>query len=102
MKECGVTVSKQQKMVTRYEFIGVLFDHDKQTVLLNAKTIRRIRESAPPETATIKRMESVVSRMIYVAGIMGEPLFSYYIFFKMIRQRLSRLNRKLVNHSDRD
>nr|CAJ16429.1 hypothetical protein Tb09.v4.0153 [Trypanosoma brucei brucei TREU927] len=101
MKECGPTVAEQQKMVTRYEFIGVLFDHDKQTVLLNAKTIRRIRESAPLEIATIKQMESVVSRMIYAAGVTGEAFFSYYIFFKMMRQRLSLLNRKLVHHSDR-
>ncbi|CCD11902.1 hypothetical protein, unlikely [Trypanosoma congolense IL3000] len=100
MEECGAMVGEQQQMVKRYEFIGVLFDHDTQTVSLSEKMIRRVGESPPLEEATIEQMECVVSRLICAAGVREESLFPCYFFLKMVRRRLSRLNRGLARPSD--
>eukprot|EP00796_Vickermania_ingenoplastis_P005919 gene5919-gene4333 len=45
-------------------------------------------------------MEAVVSRMLFAAAILGIPLFHFYFFFKIVRRRLSSLNRGRLQAKD--
>ncbi|ORC86506.1 uncharacterized protein TM35_000282220 [Trypanosoma theileri] len=100
MQHCGVTIGEQHLKTKEYDFIGVHFNHKDHTVSLSAKTIRRLKEATSLEKTTVEQLESTVSRMMCAGGVRGESLFPYYFFLKIVRRRLSRLNRGLIRPQD--
>ncbi|ORC90666.1 uncharacterized protein TM35_000084640 [Trypanosoma theileri] len=100
MQRCGVTIGEQQLKTKEYDFIGVHFNHKDNTVSLSEKTIKKLQQTPSLDTTTVEQLESTVSRMMYAGGVRGESLFPYYFFLKIVRRRLSRLNRGLIRPQD--
>ncbi|KEG06395.1 TcC31.12 [Trypanosoma grayi] len=97
MRDCGATVGEHETLTTRYEFIGVCFNHTARTVSLSDKTLRKLKSATPLHKISVEELECLTSRMMYAAGVQGGSLFRHYFFLKMVRRRLSRLNRGLVD-----
>ncbi|ORC85169.1 uncharacterized protein TM35_000371420 [Trypanosoma theileri] len=100
MQRGGATIGEQKLNTKEYDFIGVHFNHKDHTVSLSDKTIKRLQRAPSLDNTTVEELESTVSRMMYAGGVRGESLFPYYFFLKIVRRRLSRLNRGLIRPQD--
>ncbi|ORC93273.1 uncharacterized protein TM35_000011500 [Trypanosoma theileri] len=92
MQQCEATIGEQEVITEKYEFIGVLFNHETQTISLGQKMIQKLKEAPSFRTSTMEEMEDTVFRIMYASGVRGDSLFTYYFFLKLVRQRLSRIN----------
>ncbi|KAH9598999.1 hypothetical protein LSM04_005535 [Trypanosoma melophagium] len=100
MQQCGATIGEQKLNTKEYDFIGVHFNHKDNTVTLSEKTIQRLQQAPSLDNKTVEELESTVSRMLCAGGVRGAALFPYYFFLKIVRRRLSRLNRGLIRPQD--
>ncbi|ORC84925.1 uncharacterized protein TM35_000401920 [Trypanosoma theileri] len=101
MQHCGATIGEQKLKTKEYDFIGVHFNHKNHTVSSSKKTIKRLQQAPSLDKTTVEELESTVSRMMYAGGVRGESLFPHCIFLKIVRRRLSRLNRGLIRPQDK-
>ncbi|ORC93291.1 uncharacterized protein TM35_000011680 [Trypanosoma theileri] len=101
IQQCGATIGEQKLNTKEYDFIGVHFNHKNNTVSLSGKTIKRLQQVPSLDNTTVEELESTVSRMMYAGGVRCESLFPYYFFLKIVRRRLSRLNRGLIRPQDK-
>ncbi|ORC92306.1 uncharacterized protein TM35_000045200 [Trypanosoma theileri] len=100
VQHCGATIGEQQLNTKEYGFIGAYLNHKNHTVSLSDKTIKRLQQAPSLDNATVEELESTVSRVVRAGGVRGESLFPYYFFLKIVRRRLSRLNRGLSRPQD--
>ncbi|ORC85167.1 uncharacterized protein TM35_000371400 [Trypanosoma theileri] len=102
MQHCGATIGEQRLNTKERDFMGVHFNHKNNTVSLSGKTIKRLQQAPSPDNTTVEELESTVSRMMCAGGVRGESLFPYYFFLKIVRRRLSRLNRGLIRPQNQE
>ncbi|KAF5221815.1 putative target of rapamycin (TOR) kinase 1 [Trypanosoma cruzi] len=84
---------------TQYTFLGVRFDHAHRAVSLSEKFFRSVRAMPALNSSTIAEMELMASRFLYAAAIFDTRLCDYYVFRKVVRRRLSALNRGIVQET---
>ncbi|ORC87494.1 uncharacterized protein TM35_000211000 [Trypanosoma theileri] len=101
MQLCGATIGEEKPNTKEYDFIGAHFNHKNNKVSLSGKTIKRLRPTPSLDGTNVEELESTVSRMMHAGGVRGESLFPYYFFLKIVRRRLSRLNRGLIRPQDK-
>jgi hypothetical protein len=94
-REANATLKHAPQEETSYEFVGVKFDHLRKEVSMGKKTRQQLPHSVPTRL-TAQDLEQLVGRMIFGAGIVGEPLAYYYLAFKRVRRVLNALNRGLL------
>ncbi|PWV21219.1 putative target of rapamycin (TOR) kinase 1 [Trypanosoma cruzi] len=90
---------ERESGATHYNFLGVQFDHTHRAVFLSEKFVRSVRAMPSLNSLTIAEMEVMASRFLYAAAILGTRLCEYYFFIKAVQQRLSALNRGIVQET---
>jgi hypothetical protein len=97
--ECGVTWNSKDSCtaVPQYTWIGVQFDHTTKTVRCKEKLINSIAMSQHP--VTIADAESLLGKLRHASAILGNDVGEYYLLLKVMRRRLSWLNRGQCDRS---
>ncbi len=86
-------------LVTRYEFIGVAFDHDARTVSLSGKNATRLPDEIP-ERISFDTLEVLIGRLIFAAGALCIPLAHVWWPIKWARRRYYDFNHQKIHLSD--
>ena len=102
--------SKDSYRGQKYTFIGVVFDHANQTVHSKEKCVEGIRSlglEAVLRNATIAQVEALCGKLMHVSSIAADPVSgaeidigSHWLFLKILRRRLSALNKGLISRGD--
>lgn len=82
--------------MTRYTFLGVVYDHNNCSVALAPKFVRKCAAAPLPSHSSVADLEVFISRAFFAAAVLDIPMIHYYFLLKLIRRRLSALNRGLV------
>ncbi|KPA75766.1 putative target of rapamycin (TOR) kinase 1 [Leptomonas pyrrhocoris] len=96
---CGAAFGEVEKCATNYEFLGVNFSHDTNTVKLGAKFLGKIASVAVRSRITVAELEVLASKLIYAAAVLNIRLVQYYFLLKFVRRTLSALNKGLLGAS---
>lgn len=83
----------QVRPAKNYEFIGVVWGHRNHTVAAAKNTHTRLSQPCESSQIAVIDLEVLVPHMLSAAAVLGLELFSFAIFSKMARWRLSALNR---------
>ena len=94
-KNLGFQFNECEQPLQKYSFLGVEFNHATKSVRPAEKTINKIKTSSP--NLTIEDLESLVSRLLYTAGINRYDLTKVFWLLKMTRRRLSEVNKGTVD-----
>lgn len=84
---------------TAYTYIGVQFDHRTKQICSKLKVIRKIDKIVDQSSYTISELEGLCGRLRHVSAICGIDISEYYVFLKILRRRLSQVNRKLADRN---
>ena len=84
---------------TKYEFIGVEFDHKNNTTRIATKTRDKL-PAAIPQRMTAHDLEGLIGRLIFSAAVRQEPLVNNWWALKWARRFFNKLNRGLINNDD--
>jgi hypothetical protein len=87
----GATFKDVPMVQTKYDFVGIHFDHKRHTVRLADKTAKKIPFSIP-NTTTIAELQALVGRLLFGAGVTRTPLGDYYFALKACRRHFNRVN----------
>ena len=99
---CRVTWKPEDSIVGKtYTFIGVQFDHSGSTVAVKGKVIDKLAKAARIAQPTISDVESQLGRLLHVSAVSGLNPAPYYFFLKIMRRRLSLVNRGLASRGDK-
>ena len=97
----GATLNaKDSKMGDAYTFIGVAYDHKAHTVASKPKTVKKILAAPPIPQMTIADAQSIFGRLTHVSAILDVDVGAHWWFTKILRRRLSQLNRGLARPDD--
>lgn len=77
-----------------YDFIGVNFDHSKQSVCLASKTSKKILQNVPGKIRA-DDLEGLVGRLIFASAVLQRPLINRWWTLKWARRVFNQLNRGL-------
>ena len=91
-RKYSVTLKEPMRVQTRYEFIGVEFDHERRRVRVAAKTRDKLSKPLPLVT-TYGELEQFVGRIIFAAAVHQRPLVLIWFALKWVRRRLNWLNK---------
>ena len=92
----GATFKEPPSVSSRYDFIGVDFNHDTSSVTVAKKTRAKLGD-AVPRRATASFYASLTARLIFCAGALRLPLACYYHAMKTINRYVNRYNRTGVD-----
>jgi hypothetical protein len=87
----GATWKELSAIETRYEFIGVLWDHTAHSVVVAPKTGEKIAAVNLVSRPSATMIEQLVGRLIFAAGAVRLPLAPYYFTLKWARRLSGRL-----------
>jgi hypothetical protein len=82
---------KIDALKNEYEFVGVRFNHEKKTVRVADKTLNKLPSSIPASLKA-RDIETLVGRLIFVAGVRQEPLVNNWWCLKWARRVMNGLN----------
>jgi hypothetical protein len=85
------TFKEPPSIADTYTFIGVVWNHGAQAVSVAAKTLKRIGDHVEPRAPKTYYV-SLVSRLIFAAGVLRTPLARYYLAIKMANRYANALN----------
>ena len=88
----GATWKAVTPVQSKYDFIGIDWDHDLHTVKVAEKTASAIR-SARLSSMSIHQLEQLVGRLIWAAGATRTALAPFYFAMKMARREANKLDR---------
>lgn len=93
MEVCKVTLGEKVRVSEKYDFLGVSFDRKAKTVALTERNVEKLKQGTRLENINIRELEALTARMLHASAVRGMALFKWYFFLKMVRRRLSRINR---------
>jgi hypothetical protein len=100
----GVTWKPEDSTLGQhYTFIGVAFDHQASTVACSTKLQIKASEALRdlhPQELTVADIERLVGRLLHASSILAINVSRYYYLLKVIRRRLSQVNRGLLSRKD--
>lgn len=88
----GATFKSAMRSETRYEFIGVSFDHAEHSVSVGAKTLVKLPQSVP-DVMTGADIQALTSRLIWCDGVLRIPLAAHHFAIKFGSRMMNRVNR---------
>ena len=89
----GATIKEPMRVVTAYTFLGCEFDHERRTVRVASKTLRKLPDTMP-ESMRACDLEAHNGRLIHCNGITGAPFTNEkYLASKWAARRCSDMNR---------
>ena len=88
-----------EKPTTGYDFIGVRFDHDTNSVALAKKTYNKLPRELP---ASIRAddLEGLIGRLVFASAVQQQPLVNKWWTLKWARRFFNQLNRGIISSSD--
>ena len=95
----GATLKAAPSVLTKHDFVGIEFDHVAHTVRMAEKTRNQL-PSHVTEKMTAMELEQLAGRLLFGAGIVGEPLAPFYMALKRVRRVVNALNRETASPSD--
>lgn len=105
-KTCRVTWNeKDSKEGTQYVWAGVQYNHESSTVSCKNKIIsslQRFRQLLNERVAefTIADAEVLIGKLRHASAILGIDVARFYMFLKILRRRLSKLNKGDARRDD--
>ena len=95
--ECRLTWKEADTLdlATEYEFLGVKFDHSKQTVQPSGKLLGKIA-AVSLDKVTAGDLESLCGRLLHASAISGVSPGDYWFCLKFFRRVANKLNRLLI------
>jgi hypothetical protein len=98
--ELGATWKERPAVATRYEFIGVDWNHDAHTVVVAPKTAEKIAAVNLASRPSATAVEQLIGRLIYASGAVRLPLAPYYFTLKWARRLSGRLTAGTLSAND--
>ncbi len=80
---------------TKYVFLGTIFDHAAKQVSVGPKAAKKLQHL--PTDATVGDVEAMVGRLMHASAILALNPARWYWLLKMVRRKLSQLNRGLCD-----
>jgi hypothetical protein len=87
-----LTVTDEVKCAQEYTFLGIKFDHSKQTVTYGDKSRKHLEEAIKlvnDPDMTVTELQSVFGRCIFASIILAENRASRYPIYKYVRRRVN-------------
>ena len=84
---------------TKYDFLGVRYDHDKKCYNLSDRFIKKIPHEIASH-APLHAYESLCARLVYASAVLGVIMPRYYWAIKFIRRQISKLNKGMIREHD--
>ena len=95
---CNVAMQCDE-VATKYDFIGIAFDHETHSVRIADKTLRKLPSSIPT-SMTAHELEGIIGRLIFAAAVRQDPLVNSWWTLKWARRVFNQLNRGVLLTSD--
>ena len=93
-KWCNVTWKDEVEVTTKYDFIGINFDHKLHRVAVATKTLAKLqREYNTKSSYHITQLEKDVSRLFFCSGVLRIIPAHFYFTIKWINRQISMLNK---------
>jgi hypothetical protein len=77
------------EIATRYEHLGIMFDHNTKIVALSQRTEMKLRNMMANAPTTLRNLMQAVGLLIFCSKVLQYPLANGYYVFKFIRRRLA-------------
>jgi hypothetical protein len=87
---CNVSLQIEE-ISPSYDFLGIRWNHNNNTVELAKKTKQKLPEFIPDQM-TAHELEGLIGRLIFVAQFHQEPLVNHYWLLKWARRFFNALN----------
>jgi hypothetical protein len=84
----------------RFTFLGVHFDHSIHAVQLGPKILAKLQQQRITSASSMSEVESAIGRLMHASAVMKVNLAKYYYTFKLVRRRMSLLNRGRLSRAD--